>query len=175
MPVSCPPVFLVQHMQDDFIPGFAERLDRLGEMRVAVAIDGGVARAGRAYLAPGGAHLEVHRHLGGLRMRTVPGLLVNNLHPATDRLFESLADARIPTLGVIMTGMGRDGTVGLLRLHEQGCHVLAQDEASSTIFGMARSAVEADAVDLVLPLKQIFPYLNEYFRPPVPAMDPILR
>lgn len=160
-----PPVFVVQHMPRDFIPPYAARLDRLNDsVHTQVATHGALAEPGNVYIAPGQQHLQIKRAPdGGLRMHISNQPPMTGHRPSADMLFHSLADAGIPTLGVIMTGMGADGAQGLLRLHEQGNHVISQDEATSVVFGMPGATKKLGCVDRFLPLQRIVPYLNRYF------------
>lgn len=155
-PANCPPTVITQHMPAAFTKSFAERLNRLCRPQVHEAVDGAPLRPGQVYLAPGGAtHLEV---AGGaaLRCRLRASDPVNGHRPAVDVLFASLARAAgAAAVGVILTGMGRDGAAGLLALRQAGAATLGQDEASSLVYGMPRAAFELGAVDKQLPLDRI--------------------
>ena len=155
-PANCPPTVITQHMPAAFTKSFAERLNRLCRPQVHEAVDGAPLRPGQVYLAPGGAtHLEV---AGGAapRCRLRAGDPVNGHRPSVDVLFASLARAAgAAAVGVILTGMGRDGAAGLLALRQAGAATLGQDEASSLVYGMPRAAFELGAVDKQLPLDRI--------------------
>ena len=155
-PVDCPPTVVVQHMPASFTLSFAERLNRACAARVSEAADGDLLAAGRIYIAPGGErHLEVAGQ-STPRCRLVAGDPVNGHRPSVDRLFNTLAaSVGARTLGIVLTGMGRDGAKGLLALRAAGGRTLAQDEASSVIYGMPKAAFDIGAVERRLPLHKI--------------------
>lgn len=161
LPAAFPlPVVVVQHMPPVFTSTFAARLSGISGLQVEEAQDGLMLRPGRGIVARGGAHLAIERVAGGLQVRLDHSEPVHALRPAVDFSLRSAMRAvggRI--LGVIMTGMGRDGVDGLKELHEAGGLVLAQDEETSVIFGMNRRAIEEGAVDVVLPDVGIAQYL----------------
>jgi two-component system, chemotaxis family, protein-glutamate methylesterase/glutaminase len=157
LPAKLPPVLIVQHMPPLFTQTLAEKLDSDSELHVKEAEDGEIALAGSVYLAPGGKHLKVtagKRHEIVLRITSDPP--ENNCRPAVDVLFRSAASA-FPGLSVavILTGMGRDGTLGLRDLRASGVFSIAQDELTCTVFGMPKEAIQAGLVDLVAPLPSI--------------------
>jgi len=156
MPVDCPGIAIVQHMPENFTRMFAERLNGLCQINVKEAEHNDPILPGHAYVAPGGKHLWVKRDEGVLlcKLSTEPPM---NLHrPSVDFLFLSAAKHVGPdAVGVIMTGMGRDGAQGMLKMKEKGCWTIAQDEATSVIFGMPREAIEAGAVHEVAPLGRL--------------------
>ena len=156
MPVDCPGIVIVQHMPENFTRMFAERLNGLCQINVKEAEHNDPILPGHAYVAPGGKHLWVKRDEGVLlcKLSTEPPM---NLHrPSVDFLFLSAAKHVGPdAVGVIMTGMGRDGAQGMLKMKEKGCWTIAQDEATSVIFGMPREAIEAGAVHEVAPLGRL--------------------
>ena len=159
-PANCPPTVITQHMPATFTRSFAARLDRATEAKVEEAADGAVLEPGRVYLAPGGAaHLEVVR-AGGLRCRLRVGDTVSGHRPSVDALFQSVAESCGPAaVGVILTGMGRDGAAGLLAMHEAGARTLGQDEASSVVYGMPKAAFEMGAVQHQVYLAKIGPMI----------------
>ncbi len=152
-PEGCPPTVITQHMPATFTKSFAARLDRACGARVEEAYDGAPLEPGHIYVAPGGsAHLEVVR-AGGLRCRLREGEPVSGHRPSVDVLFKSVADAAgAAALGVILTGMGRDGAQGLLAMRGVGARTLGQDEATCVVYGMPRAAFELGAVERQLPL-----------------------
>ena len=156
MPADCPGIAIVQHMPENFTRMFAERLNALCQINVKEAEHNDPILPGHAYIAPGGKHLWVKRDEGVLlcKLSTEPPM---NLHrPSVDFLFLSAAKhVGADAVGVIMTGMGRDGTQGMLKMKEKGCWTIAQDEATSVIFGMPREAIEAGAVHEVAPLGKL--------------------
>jgi two-component system, chemotaxis family, protein-glutamate methylesterase/glutaminase len=156
MPADAPPIVIVQHMPERFTRAFAERLDRTCALRVKEAADGDPVVEGQAIVAAGDRHLRVLGS-GGLYVAEVrPGPLVSQHRPSVDVLFRSVAQAAGPhAVGVIMTGMGEDGAAGLLEMRQRGASTLAQDEATSIVFGMPREAVVRGAVGEVLPLAHL--------------------
>jgi len=156
MPQDCPGIVIVQHMPENFTRMFAERLNGLCQVEVKEAEHNDPILPGHAYIAPGGKHLWVKREDGQLlcKLSTEPPM---NLHrPSVDFLFLSCAKfVGADAVGVIMTGMGKDGAKGMLKMKEAGCYNIAQDEATSVIFGMPREAIEIDAVHEVAPLGKL--------------------
>jgi two-component system chemotaxis response regulator CheB len=155
-PERCPPTVVTQHMPAQFTQGFARRLDRLCAPRVCEAVDGAPLVPGCVHVAPGGvAHLEVSGS-SELRCRLRPGEPVNGHRPSVDVLFGSVARAvGDRAVGVILTGMGRDGAAGLLAMRRAGARTFGQDEATCVVYGMPKAALELDAVDEQLPLSDI--------------------
>jgi two-component system chemotaxis response regulator CheB len=155
-PANCPPTVITQHMPATFTGSFAQRLDRFSGAKVAEAKEGAPLLPGHVYLAPGGAtHLEVSGSTA-LRCRLREGDLVNGHRPSVDRLFDSVsANVGEKALGVILTGMGRDGAQGLLTIRRAGGATIGQDESSSVVYGMPRVAYEIGAVERQLPLSKI--------------------
>ena len=152
-PANCPPTVITQHMPATFTTSFAQRLDRSCAAEVREATDGAPLAAGQVFLAPGGErHLEVVGH-GPWRCRLVAAGTVNGHRPSVDVLFASVAKAAgARALGVILTGMGQDGARGLLQMRQAGARTLGQDEATSVVYGMPRSAFELQAVMKQAPL-----------------------
>lgn len=154
-PANCPPTVVVQHMPTSFTRSFAQRLDQHCAARVAEAWSGAPLEPGCIYIAPGGTlHLEV-RGRQQLACRLVPGELRSGHRPSVDVLFESVARLGVRAAGVILTGMGRDGAEGLLRMRQAGARTFGQDARSSLVYGMPRAAVEAGAVEQQLDLDAI--------------------
>ena len=155
-PANCPPTVVTQHMPGTFTASFAQRLDRSCAAKVSEARDGAPIEPGTVHLAPGGEfHLEV---CGGAtpRCRLRPGDPVSGHRPSVDVLFGSLArNSGARALGVILTGMGRDGAQGLLAMRQAGAPTLGQDEASAVVYGMPRVAFAIGAVERQLPLRKI--------------------
>ena len=155
-PATIPAVVIVQHMPEAFVPRFAARLRSTLPFAVEPAADGRPLTPGRVLIAPGNRHLLVVRGAGGgLETRLSDGPPVSGHRPSVDALFTSVAEARPKAVGVLLTGMGRDGAAGLLRMREAGALTIAQDEQTSTVFGMPRAAQELNAAKLVLPLPRI--------------------
>jgi two-component system chemotaxis response regulator CheB len=155
-PPDCPPTIVAQHMPATFTRSFAQRLDRLCSPSICEAYDDAPLKPGKIYLAPGGvAHLEIAGP-GPLRCRLQSGSAVNGHRPSVDVLFQSVAKvAGARALGVILTGMGRDGAGGLLAMRQAGAATIGQDEASSLIYGMPKAALEIGAIEKQAPLNKI--------------------
>jgi two-component system chemotaxis response regulator CheB len=155
-PQNCPPTVITQHMPATFTKSFAERLDRLCAPRVSEAVEGAPLVAGQIYLAPGSiAHLQV---VSGktLVCRLTPSGPVNGHRPSVDVLFKSVAEtAKSQAVGIILTGMGRDGADGLAAMRQAGARTIGQDRATSLVYGMPRVAYEIGAVEKQMPLKKI--------------------
>lgn len=150
---------VVQHMPETFTAALAERLNDLSAISVAQAVDGDRPVPGKALIAPGGSHLELDR-TGALRLSSAPP--VNGCRPSADVTMESAArSVGRRAVGLVMTGMGRDGTAGLTAIRAAGGRTFAQDEASCVIYGMPRSAVEAGVIDEVVALDRIAARLVE--------------
>ncbi|HEX4858600.1 MAG TPA: chemotaxis response regulator protein-glutamate methylesterase [Usitatibacteraceae bacterium] len=157
MPEDCPPILIAQHMPGTFTKLFAKRLDGLCKIAVKEAEDEEPALPGHAYVAPGGFHLRLERYGKrgyGIKLSQDPPV---NLHrPSVDVLFDSAAEnAESDAVGVILTGMGKDGAQGLLHMRQKGSFTLAQDEATSIVFGMPKEAIELGAAVAVAPLPMI--------------------
>lgn len=157
LPADASPIAIVQHMPPVFTRQFAERLDQICRIRVREAADGDVLLTGHALIAPGGdTHLEIVRSGARfqVRLRKTPPL--NHHRPSVDVMFHSCAQAAGQNaVGIILTGMGNDGAQGLLAMRRAGAHTIAQDEASSVVFGMPKEAIELGAAETVLPLERI--------------------
>jgi two-component system chemotaxis response regulator CheB len=148
---------VVQHMPPLFTQALAESLTSKCSLRVREASDGEKLEAGTVLIAPGGKHLRlVAGRDGSVRAQTAEDPPENNCRPAVDYLFRSVAN-NLPgrAMAVILTGMGNDGTLGLRLLRRAGCFTIAQDESTSVVFGMPKSAIEAGLVDTVLPIDAI--------------------
>jgi len=150
-------VLVVQHMPPGFTRSLAERLDRYSPLRVKEAEDGDTVLSGHGYVAPGGFHTVVEKRASGqvvIRLLQSPPVL--GLRPAADLTLKAVAQVYgAGSVGVVLTGMGSDGTEGLQAIKAAGGVVIAQDQATSVIYGMPRVALESGCVDRVLPLEQI--------------------
>jgi two-component system chemotaxis response regulator CheB len=156
LPAGSPPVVIVQHMPALFTRAFAARLNEACALEVKEAEDGDRVIAGRALLAPGNRHLSIHRNGNGFIARLSDAPPVARHRPSVDVLFHSVARAaQGSAVGVLMTGMGADGAEGLVAIRQAGGLTIAQDEASSIVFGMPKEAIARGGADRVLPLPRI--------------------
>lgn len=156
LPADAPAIAVVQHMPAGFTEAFARHLDRDCRLRVREARDGDSFEPGLALIAPGNRHLSVERTGSGYVARVLDGPLVSRHRPSVDVLFQSLVQAAgAGVVAVLLTGMGSDGAEGMLTLKRAGATTLAQDEATSVVFGMPKEAINRGAVDQVLPLSAI--------------------
>jgi two-component system chemotaxis response regulator CheB len=156
LPADAPGTVITQHIPRAFSSAFARRLDECSALRVQEAADGQQILAGHAYVAPGDSHLRVQRYGTRYVCRLDQGAPVNRHRPSVDVLFESVAQAAgARSIGVLLTGMGRDGAQGLLLMRDAQSQTIAQDEASSVVWGMPGEAVALGAAQLVLPLSGI--------------------
>ncbi len=156
MPADAPGVLITQHMPEGYTRSFAERLNGLSAMAVKEAADNERILPGHAYVAPGHSHLRVKKGGGYYYTELSQEAPVNRHRPSVDVLFDSAARVLgANAVGVILTGMGKDGAAGLLAMRQAGAHTIAQDEASCVVFGMPRAAIELGAAAEVLPLKDI--------------------
>jgi two-component system chemotaxis response regulator CheB len=146
------PVLVVQHLHPDFTAGLVEWMSRVAPLPVDTAKVGQTVSPGHVYFAPGDRHLRL-RGDGTMGLDSEP---MTAHRPSADELFVSVAEAAGPLgIGVLLTGMGDDGAQGLLAIRQSGGHTVAQDEASSTVFGMPKAAVRAGAVTELLPIDKI--------------------
>jgi len=160
MPPDCPGILIVQHMPAGFTTSFAKRLDGLCRIRVKEAVHGERVLPGHAYIAPGDMHLSLGRSGANYVTELDQGPPVNRHRPAVDVLFRSAArNAGANALGVILTGMGKDGAAGMLEMRNAGAYNVAQDEASCVVYGMPKEAVAHGGVHEILPLSQIGPHV----------------
>jgi two-component system chemotaxis response regulator CheB len=153
LPPTVPGTVVVLHMPERFTAAFAERLNAICAVEVREASDNDVITRGVVLIAPGNHHLIVRRSGARYIARVKDGPAVHHQRPAVDVLFESVAESvRHNAVGVLLTGMGADGAKGLLAMHEAGARTLAQDEATSIVFGMPKEAIQLGAVDEIVPL-----------------------
>lgn len=150
-------ILVVQHMPDEFTGRFADRLDRASSYDVTEAVDGGRVRGGEAVVAKGGYHLIVSGFSRGrIRIGLTESEPVNGVRPAIDVTMTSAAETVTgPMIGVVLTGMGSDGADGVRRLDSAGASIIAQDEDTSTVFGMPKRAIETGVVDGVYPINEL--------------------
>jgi two-component system chemotaxis response regulator CheB len=155
-PAGAPGTVIVQHMPEYFTKSFAERLNASCEINVKEAENGDRVIPGRALLAPGNKHMVLKRSGAQYLVEIKDGPLVFHQRPAVEVLFNSVAMyAGANAVGMILTGMGKDGAKGLLAMKESGAYTIVQDEASSVVWGMPGEAFKIGAATIVLPLKKI--------------------
>lgn len=156
LPADTPGIVIVQHMPENFTAAFARRLDGLCRVSVKEAEDGDTVFRGRALIAPGNRHALLKRSGARYYIEVKDGPLVSRHRPSVDVLFRSAARyAGKNCVGIIMTGMGDDGARGMLEMKEAGAFNIAQDEATSVVYGMPNEAVKRGGVDKSLPLQNI--------------------
>ncbi len=156
MPSNSPGIVIVQHMPPRFTTAFANRLDGLCQIEVREAKDGDSVLPGLALIAPGNYHMLLRRSGARYYVEVKSGPLVCHQRPSVDVLFHSVAQyVGANAVGVIMTGMGRDGARGMLEMRSAGAHTVAQDEASCVVFGMPKEAIKQGGVEVVVPLDEI--------------------
>ncbi|MDB5800302.1 MAG: chemotaxis response regulator protein-glutamate methylesterase [Rhodocyclales bacterium] len=156
LPAEMPPILIVQHMPELFTASFAKRLDSLARVRVKEAEHDEPIKPGTAYLAPGHSHLSVKRGAGGLVCELSDGPPVNRHRPSVDVLFLSAARILGPkALGILLTGMGKDGAQGMLAMRQAGAWTVAQDQDTCVVWGMPREAMLIGGAQEVAALKSI--------------------
>jgi two-component system chemotaxis response regulator CheB len=161
------PIFVVQHMPPLFTRLLAERLDALTPLSVVEGMAGEIPGPGKVYLAPGDQHMRVVNSGQGPAITLDQGPPLNSCRPAVDALFGSLAEVYGPAvIAAVLTGMGHDGMSGAQRLAARGSYIMAQDEATSVVWGMPGAVVDAGVADEILPLEDVVPaILREIDRP----------
>ena len=158
LPAEVPGIVMVQHMPETFTPSFAKRLDGLSALRVIEAQGGERIMPGHAYLAPGHSHMTIKRVGNGWVTELNQAEPVNRHRPAVDVLFNSVAkEVGRNAIGVILTGMGKDGAQGMLAMRQAGAWNIGQDQESCVVYGMPREAAQVGAVDEVVSLNNVAP------------------
>jgi len=156
LPPSAPAIVVVQHMPEHFTAAFAKRLDGICQVTVKEAAQNDLALPGRVLIAPGGKHMLLQRSGAQYRVDVKDGPLISRHRPSVDVLFRSSAQsAGANAIGIILTGMGDDGALGMKEMHNAGALTIAQDEASCVVYGMPKEAIKLGGVDGILPLSAI--------------------
>lgn len=156
LPADMPPIIIVQHMPQYFTRSFAERLDSLCRLYVKEAVDGELLAPGKVLIAPGNNHMVLKRSGASYYAEVKEGPLVFHQRPSVEVMFKSVARyAGSNSMGVLLTGMGKDGAEGLLEMKNAGAYTIAQDEKSCIVYGMPKEAVQIGAAMKVLPLDEI--------------------
>jgi two-component system chemotaxis response regulator CheB len=178
LPARMPGLLVALHLPAAFTASFAHRLDGVSALEVREARAGDIVRAGLALVAPGGRHMTVHRTGDELEVDINDGPAVHHQKPSVDVLFQSLAQAAgAEAVGVLLTGMGADGALGLLRMREAGAFTIAESEESCVVYGMPRAAIEIGAASAILHLHNIPGRMLDVIarpRPPVRTHVPSL-
>jgi two-component system chemotaxis response regulator CheB len=155
-PANSPGILITQHMPPGYTKSFADHLNNICEVTVKEATDGERVMRGHAYIAQGGKHMELYRSGAKYYIKVREGELVNRHKPSVEVLFNSVAKhAGKNAVGIIMTGMGKDGAEGLLNMKESGARTIAQDEKSCVVFGMPKEAIKIGAADQILSLEEL--------------------
>ena len=156
LPKETPPIIITQHMPAGFTQSFANRLSTKCALQIAEASQGMKLEACKAIIACGGRHLQLHASKTHYECVVEDGELVSGHKPSVDVMFNSVAKyVKDDALGIILTGMGKDGAKGLLAMREAGAHTIAQSEASCVVYGMPRQAVEIGAANEIIDLHNI--------------------
>jgi two-component system chemotaxis response regulator CheB len=172
LPADCPAVLVTQHMPPGFTKSFADRLNSLCRMHVKEAEHGERVLPGHVYVAPGGRHLALGRSGANYVVELDDGPPVNRHRPSVEVLFKSVArHAGRNVIGIMLTGMGRDGADAMKELRDAGAHNIAQDEATCVVYGMPREAVASGAVHEVLPLQKIAGHVLDQLKAAGPALS----
>lgn len=168
MPSHAPPILITQHMPESFTKSFVARLDSLCQVRVKQAEHQEKILPGNAYISPGHSHMSLERVPGSIpRIVLTQGPPVNRHCPSVEVLFKAAAKVLgSNALGVMLTGMGKDGAAAMLEMHRAGSYNFAQDEDSCVVFGMPREAIAIGAVDEVVPLDKMAERVLAYLRAP---------
>ena len=155
LPQNAPPIVIAQHIPKTFSARFAERLNKICQITVHEAQHGQKIKTGHAYIAPGSLHLEVVEKGGSLFCTLTDGAPVNRHKPAVDVLFDSLLPNASNVQAILLTGMGKDGAQGMLRLKQAGANTIVQDKSTSLIWGMPGQAYGLNAHRNILALNEI--------------------
>jgi two-component system chemotaxis response regulator CheB len=160
LPTGLPPIVITQHIPDVFSTTFVKRLDANSQLKVVEVREPMILSPSAAYMAPGNQHLRISNEGGQLIAVPEDGPPVNRHKPAVDVMFNSIVEAGIPCLGILLTGMGSDGAKGLLALKQQGNVTIVQDQQSSVVWGMPGVAAKMGAAQYQMNLAEITEYLN---------------
>jgi two-component system chemotaxis response regulator CheB len=153
---NIPGILIVQHIPSGFSHMFAERLDALTKFKVKEAKTGDYVKEGQVLLAPGGKHMKVKKTSIGYKVTCFEGNKISGHCPSVDVLFESVAEeAGQKAIGIILTGMGKDGAKGLLLMKQRGAITIGQDESTAVVYGMPKAAYDIGAVDSQVPIENI--------------------
>ncbi|NBX03668.1 MAG: chemotaxis protein CheB [Alphaproteobacteria bacterium] len=156
------PIFITQHMPATFTAVLAEHIEQACGAYASEGRDGEVVEAGHIYVAPGGYHMEIKTENAKKVIRLNQGPMVNSCRPSADPMFESISHAYgANVLAMVLTGIGSDGTEGAKKIAKNGGRIIAQDAASSVVYGMPRYVAEAGICEAILPLSEIANYITK--------------
>ncbi len=156
LPDLIPPIVVVQHIPAVFSKALADRLNSLTRFEVKEAVDEEILAENNIYIAPGGKHLKLIQKGVDSYLKVTDDAPINRFKPSVDYLFDSVKEIRVKkVVGVILTGMGKDGAQGLLGLKKDGHKTIAQDEETSIVFGMPKEAIKIGATDIIRPIDKI--------------------
>lgn len=156
LPANSPAIAIVQHMPENFTKSFADRLNSVCAVEVREAVDGDSMQVGRVLIAPGSKHMMLARSGAQYRVVVKDGPLVSRHRPSVDVLFKSVAKfGGKNAVGIILTGMGRDGAEGLKAMRDAGARTVAEDESTCVVYGMPREAAKLGGAEFVLPLGDV--------------------
>lgn len=165
LPSDLPGTVIVQHMPAGFTKTYAESLNKLFPFQVREAQDGDKVVPGLVLIAPGNFHMELERRGGYYHVKLHQEPMIHGVRPAADFLMKSVAKhAGKNAIGIVLTGMGKDGAEGLLEMHKAGAYTIAQNEATCVVFGMPQAAIQVGAVDSVLALNHISSDVVNYLK-----------
>jgi two-component system chemotaxis response regulator CheB len=165
LPADIPPIVVVQHMPPGFTKKYAETLQNICEFEVKEAQEGDKLHRGQLLIAPGNFHLEIKHIAGANIVRLNQGPILHGVRPAADFMMRSIAKIYGKhALGIVLTGMGRDGAEGLLAMREAGSFNIAQDEETCVVFGMPREAIALGAIDEVVQLDRIYSVILDHLK-----------
>lgn len=151
------PVFIAQHMPENFIPSFVQRLNKISPLEVVLGTDNLKVTPGIVIIAPGGSNMIVRKNKNNEVVISFSNKKYKEFNfPSVDALMESVAEVYGErTIGAVLTGMGKDGTLGIKKIKEKGGYTIAQDEKSSVVFGMPKEAIKSGKIDSVVPIKEV--------------------
>lgn len=168
VPLDGPPIVITQHLQPTFLEKWSCRLNQEHDLDIRLAQDGEILRNGTVRIAPPHNHLEIEKSALGLRTRLVPGRATDIILPAADNMFHSIAaNVGDRSIGIVLSGMGKDGAKGALEMRRNGAVCLGEAKETCTVYGMPMQAMRAGAIDAELPIQLIGNHVSEilgYFR-----------
>ena len=163
LPENFSPILIAQHMPSGFTKMYAERLDKICKMEVREALDGDRIKQGSVLIAPGDKHMVLKKDDKGFYVSCRKGEKINGHCPSIDLLFNSAAEiAGKKSVGIILTGMGKDGAEGLLNMKKAGAYTIGQDESTSVVYGMPMVAFNMGAVMVQAPIEDIYKILTKH-------------